>query len=391
MLKKLRKFLHMAQNDYQIAIIGGGPAGSTAAIYLSDAGFNTCIIEKKSFPRETLCGEFLSKEVVEILSDLNLKDEFLSLNPNLINSFRFFNQSGENIFSKLDFPAYGLKRSTFDNFLLSAAKRRGVTIFQPADVRNIEFDEGKHLLTISNNNNSSFLTASTLIAAYGKQNSLDRTLNRTFAEQKSGLNGVKFHIEEKGLRDFDDNEIHVYAGNGIYCGVNAVNDNLVTVCFLEDRKTYRKTVRQHLIDLLEVNRSFKKLFSNGFEKTIRETHLYGTGNIYFGFRNLVQDGIYFIGDSAGVIAPLAGDGIGMAMETGKLLSQLFIKQREEKINNTEMEHLYINSWKSAFQKRLKSAKMVQDIVLHNLRRNLGFSFVKLFPPFLPYLINVTRH
>ena len=314
----------MNRDDYQIAIIGGGPAGSTAAIYLSNASFNICLIEKKSFPRETLCGEFLSKEVVEILTELNLKEEFLSFNPNPISAFRFFNQSGKNVFSKLSFPAYGLKRSTFDNFLLNEAKKRGVTVFQPADVKNIEYEEGRHLLTISNNNTSSFLTASVLIAAYGKQNTLDRILNRRFAEKKSGLNGIKFHIEKRYLRNFNESEIHVYTADGIYCGVNAVNDNLVTICFLEDRNNYHKTVRQHLIDLIEENKSFKKLFSNDFETIIRETPLYGTGNIYFGFRNLVQDGIYFIGDSAGVIAPLAGDGIGMAMETGMLLSKLFI-------------------------------------------------------------------
>ncbi len=56
--------------QYDVAVIGGGPAGSTAALYLSRKGFRTCIIEKHLFPRETLCGEFLSGEVIRIIEKI---------------------------------------------------------------------------------------------------------------------------------------------------------------------------------------------------------------------------------------------------------------------------------------------------------------------------------
>ncbi|MEK6552371.1 MAG: FAD-dependent oxidoreductase, partial [Bacteroidota bacterium] len=94
---------------YDAAIIGGGPAGSTAALYLNDLGFNVCLIEKKNFPRETLCGEFLSKEVIDSLKNLNLFDGFLKLNPNPITNFKFYNDSNDPIETKLKFPAYGIK------------------------------------------------------------------------------------------------------------------------------------------------------------------------------------------------------------------------------------------------------------------------------------------
>jgi flavin-dependent dehydrogenase len=73
--------------EYDIAIIGGGPAGSAAGLYLSSAGFNTCLIERKKFPREVLCGEFLSGEVSLLLKELNLFEKFLSLNPVKISRF----------------------------------------------------------------------------------------------------------------------------------------------------------------------------------------------------------------------------------------------------------------------------------------------------------------
>src|SRR5574338_206608 len=104
----------MNEQTTDILIIGGGPAGSTTALYLSQLGFDITVIEKKIFPRETLCGEFLSKEVTDILNELNLFNDFLSLKPNKLISFFAVNDSGIELKSKLSFDAYAMKRSIFD-------------------------------------------------------------------------------------------------------------------------------------------------------------------------------------------------------------------------------------------------------------------------------------
>jgi flavin-dependent dehydrogenase len=98
-------------HHHDVIIIGGGPAGSMAALYLSKYGFNTCIIEKKKFPREVLCGEFLSGEVSKTLKELNLFENFLSVNPVKISKFKFTNEKGTEISSEFDFPAYVFKIS----------------------------------------------------------------------------------------------------------------------------------------------------------------------------------------------------------------------------------------------------------------------------------------
>jgi menaquinone-9 beta-reductase len=120
---------------FDIAVIGGGPSGSAAAMLLSEHGYSVALIEKKTFPREVLCGEFVSKEVIEFLKANLLYDEFLRLDPNPISSFRFIGSNGIDISSSLDFTGYGLKRSILDNFLLSKAIERGAKIFQPSEVK----------------------------------------------------------------------------------------------------------------------------------------------------------------------------------------------------------------------------------------------------------------
>ncbi len=121
----------------------GGPAGSMAAIYLSRFGFDVCLIEKKKFPRDVLCGEFLSEEVTALLKELKLFEEFLALNPVLISRFKSVNESGTEIHSNLSFPAYALKRSLFDKFLLNEAINSGANVYQPAEADFIRREDDK--------------------------------------------------------------------------------------------------------------------------------------------------------------------------------------------------------------------------------------------------------
>ncbi len=375
---------------YDAAIIGGGPAGSTAALYLNDVGFNVCLIEKKNFPREILCGEFLSKEVIDSLKNLNLFDGFLKLNPNPVTNFKFYNDSNDPIETKLKFPAYGIKRGTFDNFLLGTVKKKGIAVLQPCDVKEIIHDDVMYTLVVENGQSLQKIHCGKVIAAYGKQNILDKKLNRNFAARKSSLNGVKFHLNESLFNVLKKDTIHIIVSKGIYCGINSVNDNKVTVCFLENRREIQSNTRDQIKFLTDGNKNFKSLFANGVISAINDLPVYGTGNIFFGKRELVKNGIYFIGDSSAVIAPLAGDGIGMAMQNARLISEIFEKQRSDGLDNIQTELYYIREWKKLFKKRLLIAKLIQNIIMNNHYRKFGYNIIKIFPGLLENIINATR-
>src|SRR5271169_4068725 len=135
--------------QYDIAIIGGGPAGSTAALYLSRKGFRTCVVEKQVFPRETLCGEFLSGEAVRIINELELTSQFQSLYPNRISTFRFCPEGARSFSANLTFTAYGLKRGAFDSMLLNQAHLSGATIYQPMVVERIDKIKTGYMLIIA--------------------------------------------------------------------------------------------------------------------------------------------------------------------------------------------------------------------------------------------------
>lgn len=381
----------MTEQITDILIIGGGPAGSTTALYLSQLGFNITIIEKKTFPRETLCGEFLSKEVTDILKELNLFEDFISLNPNKLKSFRAVDDSGIELTSDLNFDAYAMKRSIFDSLLLETAKASKVTIIQPAEVLStLKSNSGFISVIVDESGNKYQVKSKLVIAAYGKQNILDKRLERDFVNKKSNLIGVKFHLPNNLLKNSSSNEIRIYTDKEIYCGMNQVSDTEMTVCFLENRKQSKIPSRERLIEVIKSNKYFQKVFSDEAIKYIKSANIYGTGNIYFGRREVVENGIIMIGDAARVISPLAGDGIGMAMESAKLLFEIL---REFGINETKREEMfsvYKKRYEKAFNKRLSLAKIIQGIILNRRSRRLGFGLAKNYPSLLPYLIKFTR-
>ena len=248
-----------------------------ASLYLSNFGIESCIIEKKRFPREVLCGEFLSCEVVSSLKKLNLFNKFLALSPIEINAFRGFGDRGTGLFLPLKFPAYAIKRSVFDSFLLNEVKEFGANIYQPAEVQSIVKESNKFLLKVKGRDKSEyFIRSSFVIAAYGKQSIFDKKIDRNIRNRPSIFNAIKFHIPNELFFEYPQNDIRLYFGKDIYCGVNKVSSNETTLCFLEKRNEVKKSSRKRINDLMKENVSFGNLFKDGINEIISDLPIYGT-------------------------------------------------------------------------------------------------------------------
>jgi flavin-dependent dehydrogenase len=380
----------METEKYDIGIIGGGPAGSSAALLLCKAGFNVCLFEKKRFPRETVCGEFLSREVYNFFDENGLLERFFSLNPNPINFFKIVFNTNVSVQSELNFTGYGLKRSSLDSFLLNTASEAGTIVYKDSEVTNIVKNTNDYIIEFTSNKNNCYVQCDTIIAAYGKQNILDKKLNRKFINKKSGFNGIKFHFDIEELPAFNRNEIQIYTSDSIYCGINAVNENKVSVCFLENRNRYGLSSRTHLKELIMYNSSFASLLSKKFESLIETTELYGTGNIYFGKRELAANDILMAGDAGRVIAPLAGDGISIALQNARILQKTLLLKREKKLDSYKTGLIYKEFWNKEFRKRILIAFYVQKILFSRNLSKAGSIAIRLFPGILKYLIHNTR-
>ncbi len=381
----------MRTENHDIAIIGGGPAGAAYAIYLSGLGIDVCLVEKKKFPREVICGEFLSGEVIESLAEMNLTDNFFSLSPNQIRSVKFIFDDKGTAASTLSFPAYSLRRSTFDYFLLNAAKQNGTNIIQPAEVKEICRDGKIFKMKIKRQEGDEVqISSAILAAAYGKQNVLDKYLERSFTGVRTNYYGVKFHIDKRLFKHFEDSEIRMYSSPGVYCGLNAVDNNMVNLCFLRNRRDNSESSKDFLYNFISRIKSLEELFYPSYEQELKSISKFGTANIYFGKRQKVENGVFMIGDSAGMIAPLSGDGIAMAFQSAKLLAVISMDIINGKIKRNKAEELYSSEWNYLFRKRKFAASIIQKIILNNPYRNAIKYFVKFNDSILPDLIKITR-
>ncbi len=383
------KYRMREKKTYDAVIIGGGPAGSSAAIFLSDKNIKVCVVEKKKFPRETLCGEFLSREVITQLKEWGIFEEFLLMNPNPVNAFMFVNNDGNILRSDLNFNAYGLSRFKFDNFILNKAKDKA-DVFTETKVLSVVPGKYVYKLKIISEGSITEIESKLVIAAYGRQNILDRQLGRKFVNFRSGYTGIKFHADISQFNNFKENEIYIFAGNSIYCGMNKVNDGMVTVCYLENKNKYPGKPEHHLTELASSNPGFANIISGRLLENLKNCTFFGAGNIYFGEKEPVKNGIFMIGDAAGVIAPLAGDGIGVAFESAEILSKVLFRLIKGMINKKEAEAEYAGEWQENFKKRFTVSKIVQKGVLRNFTRENALRLIRLYPGIAGKLIELTR-
>jgi flavin-dependent dehydrogenase len=170
-----------------------------------------------------------------------------------------------------------------------------------------------------------------------------------------------------------------------------VSENETTLCFLSDRNVNQQDPKNALDVLLQRNRKFRSLFACDPLTELRKLPIYGTGNIYFGRRAAVENGIFMIGDAAAVIAPLAGDGIGMAIESGKLIATILTEAKKYKSNKHTIEEFYAAGWKRLFSKRLSIALHLQQVAMNSFGGNMSGQLLKFFPQLAGILIKRTRN
>lgn len=364
---------------WDLLIIGGGLAGLTAALHLSKHNFSICLIEKQRYPHHKVCGEYVSNEVLEYL-------KYLSINPfgigaKKISKFEITNTNGDKLEATLPFGGFGISRYAFDDLLYKTVKDKVDIIFDR--VEKIAFQNEE--FTISTKEKK-ILKASFVIGAFGKRSNIDTFLKRKFILKSSPWLAVKAHYNY----DFPDDKVSLHNFNGGYCGISKIETNAVNACYLTTFKSFKKfgDITKFQDNTLSENPFLKDFFRNAepvFEKPL------SISQVSFGSKNPVEEHIFMLGDSAGLIHPLCGNGMAIAIHSAKLFSELFIENFDPKnFNRTKMEQAYSQLWHRAFTTRLKTGRLVQQALLNPTLAKIGFTVAKNFPSVVPALIKKTH-
>jgi menaquinone-9 beta-reductase len=156
--------------EWDIAVIGGGVAGSTAAALLAQRGLGVILIEKGAFPRQKVCGEFLSPEGADVLRRLGVWPRLEAHHPPRIHSFALTAGRRETR-HRLPAPGWGVSRWVLDHVLWEHAKRSGVATQEHCTVEQVTGDfQGGFSLTLRQAGLSSTrLRARAVLCAAGRQ------------------------------------------------------------------------------------------------------------------------------------------------------------------------------------------------------------------------------
>ena len=313
-----------SENDWDVAIVGGGLAGGIAAFHCARSGLRTVLFEKEKKAHQKVCGEFLSGESFPILEETGI--DLAKLGAVTLGGFRFHGPH-RTVASRLPLAAAGISRYILDDELLRRAEgagaeiRRGVKVKKKLD--GLEGPAGAIVLETS----EGLVAAKRLIVATGKSefSSVENRVGRD-----SGLVGFKMHVQLKPSmkRDLADNcDLFVFEGG--YGGLAPIEGGIANFCFLIEKMAVR-SIGSDWVSLASYisrhNWEASRLL-DGAEPLFKS--FCTVANVPYGYlRATTPDlGVYCVGDQMAVIPSLTGNGMTIAVSTGLLAAQAIIDPR----------------------------------------------------------------
>ena len=367
-------------SQIDVLIVGGGLAGLSSAIHLSKQNLSVLVIEKNSYPKHKVCGEYISNEVLPYLEFLDI--DVFKLGAKKIDKFQLSTTKGQLISADLPLGGFGISRFCLDEALANKALENGVEILQDV-VEGIQFSNDEFAVETKN---KAVFKAKVVIGAYGKRANLDVKLDRKFIKTKSPYLAVKTHVRG----DFPEDLVALHNFEGGYCGVSKVEDDSINLCYITNFKSFKK-----FKDIEEFQE--KVLFRNGHLKTIFNSTVpvfeqpLTISQISFEDKKPVENHILMCGDTAALIHPLCGNGMSMAIRSAQIASVLIIKFFNSELSTREaLEKQYLREWNTAFKLRLKTGHLVANLFNQPKISELLMQGLKRFPGILPHIIKRTH-
>jgi menaquinone-9 beta-reductase len=307
---------------FDVAIIGAGPAGSSAAIQLAAKGYSITLIDKEQFPRQKLCGDFLNPINWPMLRELEVERAVLACPHEKISVFRFTSFSGEE--AEIPLPAgrdeavvgLGLRRFDLDHVLLNRAKSLGVTVLDGWKPKELERQPNGWVLKANKSDAFEEFGARMLIGADGRNSWVAHHLGLAKPAAMQGRSvGFQFRLERSN-RAAGKVEIHLFPGG--YAGVVGVDGDTATLGLaIEKHRLLDGRPEQSLLkSILPQNPWLKEMLRGARAIEMRSTY-----PVYFPPRRAYGDGVLLVGDAARVNEPVTGEGIYFALKSGELAAR----------------------------------------------------------------------
>lgn len=320
----------------------------------------------------------------DFLQSLGL--DLSALNVSRITHLQVSGINGKLLEQPLPQGGFGISRYRLDHELYKIARRAGVIVLENTKVNDVRFDGNEFLVEAS----AQFFKGAVVCASYGKRSNLDVSWKRPFISAiKNRLNnyvGVKYHVRG----NYPSHVIALHNFKDGYCGLAKIEDDLFCLCYLT-RASNLKASKGILAEMerlvLAQNPCLKKILS---ESEPLFTEPVTISQISFDKKSQVEDHVLMIGDAAGMIAPLCGNGMSMALHGSKLAAGVIEHYLQGKIGREEMELRYTQQWQQQFSSRLRMGRRIQRIFGSRWLTNSLITLGKVFPGITHYLVKRTH-
>lgn len=377
---------------FDVLIIGGGPAGATTGLLLAQAGWTVGIVEKKSFPRRKVCGEFMSAINLSLLHDLGIADFFLRSSGPEIKRVGLY---AADVVLTMDMPTVdnlenkwgrALGREHLDAALLNRAAELGAKVWQQSTVEYTRQPAGLFKCTVLNTTSREEITSRLLIMANGSWENNRSHSVRGRKHKSSDLLAFKAHFRNTTL---PVDLMPLIAFPGGYGGLVQSDSGRTSLsfCIRRDRLDKVRTAYPGL-QAGEAALNYIKTQCVGVQKVLalaqREGSWLACGPIQPGIRQQYAHGIFFVGNSAGEAHPIIAEGISMAMQSAWLLSHILMKHKKEIIENNMLHAAkeYKKQWRQHVATRIYMAALFSYIAMRPCLQKLMVYFIQHFPNLL---------
>ena len=365
---------------YDLIVIGGGPAGASAAITAARQGASVLLLERGSFPRHKVCGEFVSAESLDLLTGLlGSRHAPLLTSAIRIPQARLFFDGSSLLQTPIDPPAASIARLDLDATLWELAGEYGAETRQQTTVQGID-GTGPFQITTSSGEFSSL----SVINATGRWSNLSAKPEDNAKSQPRWL-GIKMYFAEASPKPSAD----LYFFDGGYCGVQPVAfrnpdspHGQVNVCAMvstDVASTLPQVFAQH------------PALSERAERWRPLSNLVSTFPLFFRDPQPVRDNVLQVGDSAGFVDPFVGDGISLALRSGSLAGESLIPFFRGEHSLTHATKQYCRSYEQRFAPVFRTSSKIRRMLRspRPVRRSVLF-LLQNAPGITRYLVSKTR-